>query len=166
MGESDVVQITVEGHTVGIIGLKTVLSDMAAEYGRMSDEAVEEELLHRLRRKNYIPEHAVAGYKKAFLREFRKLLGQPFEEDSSAALEIKVLGPGCVQCDRLERELMNVLMETNRVAHVEHIRDSKEIGQYGVMGTPALIINGEVKSVGSVPTRKKLLEWLEEAESG
>jgi hypothetical protein len=165
MGESDVVQITVDGHGVGIIGLKTVLSDMAEEYGPMSDEQVEEELLQRLRRKNYIPDHAVPGYKKAFLREFRKSLNQPFEEDPSAALEIKVLGPGCVQCDRLERELMNVLMETNLVAHVEHIRDSREIGQYGVMGTPALIINGEVKSVGSVPARKKLLEWLEEAGS-
>ena len=165
MEESDVVQITVDGHGVGIIGLKTVLSDMAEEYGPMRDEQVEEELLQRLRRKNYIPDHAVPGYKKAFLREFRKSLNQPFEEDPCAALEIKVLGPGCVQCDRLERELMNVLMETNLVAHVEHIRDSREIGKYGVMGTPALIINGEVKSVGSVPARKKLLEWLEEAGS-
>jgi len=40
--------------------------------------------------------------------------------------------------------------------------DIKEIGKYGVMGTPALIINGEVKSVSSVPTKAKIKEWLSE----
>ncbi|RLB15150.1 MAG: thioredoxin family protein [Deltaproteobacteria bacterium] len=78
-------------------------------------------------------------------------------------MEIKVLGPGCAQCDRLEKELMEVMAETNTAADVEHIRDIKEIGKYGIMGTPALLINGEVKSVGSVPSRTKLIEWLNQA---
>ncbi len=165
MGQDDVVQIKVDGHGVGIIGLKRVMEDMAEAYAQKSDEEVGSELLSRLRRKNYIPDNAAEGYKRAFVREFRKFLGQPFEEDSSGGIEIKVLGPGCAQCDRLEKELMEVMAETNTAADVEHIRDIKEIGKYGIMGTPALLINGEVKSVGSVPSKTKLIEWLNQAKS-
>ena len=163
MGQDDVIQIKVDGHGVGIIGLKTVMEDMAEEYANRSDEEVGTELLERLRRKNYVPDRAAEGYRRAFVREFRKFLGQPFEDDSSGGIEIKVLGPGCAQCDRLEQELMEVMAETNVVADVEHIRDIKEIGKYGIMGTPALLINGDVKSVGSVPPKTKLIEWLNQA---
>ncbi|MBW1706122.1 MAG: thioredoxin family protein [Deltaproteobacteria bacterium] len=79
-------------------------------------------------------------------------------------MEIKVLGPGCAQCDRLEQELMQVMAETGVVADVEHVRNIKEIERYGVMGTPALLINGEVKSVGKVPPKTKLKEWLMQAQ--
>jgi len=163
MGQDDVIQIKVDGHGVGIIGLKTVMEDIAEEYANRSDEEVGTELLERLRRKNYVPDRAVEGYRRAFVREFLKHLGQPFDEDPSAGLEIKILGPGCAQCDRLEQELMEVMAETNVVADVEHIRDIKEIGKYGIMGTPALLINGDVKSVGSVPPKTKLIEWLNQA---
>ena len=45
---------------------------------------------------------------------------------------------------------------------MRHVTDNKEIGKYGVMGTPALIINGEVKSAGRVPLKAKIKEWLSE----
>jgi small redox-active disulfide protein 2 len=112
---------------------------------------------------NYIPDRAREEYGKAFLREFKKFLGKPFQDDTLEGLEIKVLGPGCVQCDRLEQELIQVMAETGITADLEHVRDPKEIGEYGVMGTPALIINGQVKSVGRVPPRNKLKEWLQHA---
>ena len=164
MSQEDVTQIRVEAHSVGIIGLSTVLKDMAEEYADRPDEEVGEELLKRLSRKNYIPSRVRESYKKAFLREFKKFLGKPYEEEPEG-LEIKVLGPGCPECDRLEQELMAVMAETNTTAGIEHVRDAKEIGKYGVFGTPALIINGEVKSVGRVPPRNKLIKWLNEAKS-
>ena len=77
-------------------------------------------------------------------------------------VQIKVLGLGCPQCDGLEQELMQVMAEINLMADIEHVRDIKEIGKYGVMGMPALIINGKVKSVGRVPQKNKLIEWLSE----
>jgi hypothetical protein len=52
-----------------------------------------------------------------------------------------------------------------KVADIEHIRDFKEIGRYGVMGIPALIINGKVISVGKIPTKRQLAEWLTDAGS-
>jgi protein-disulfide isomerase len=58
---------------------------------------------------------------------------------------------------------MQVMAESGIMADIEHVRNIKEIGRYGVMGTPALIINNVVKSVGSVPPRNRLEQWLKEA---
>ena len=59
---------------------------------------------------------------------------------------------------------MSALAELNLAADFEHVQDLKEIARYGVMGTPALVINGQVKSVGRVPPKKQIIEWLKEAE--
>ena len=163
MKQDDVTQIRVGGSPIGIVGLKAVIADVAEEYGERPDREVMEELLDRLCKKNYIPEKAREDYEKAFLREFKKFLKKPFEEETPEGLEIKVLGSGCVQCDRLEQELMQVMAKTGIMADIEHVRDIKEIGRYGVMGTPALLINGKVKSVGKVPARKQIRAWLTEA---
>jgi hypothetical protein len=55
------------------------------------------------------------------------------------------------------------MAEIDLAADLEHVRDIKEIGRYGVMGTPALIINGEVKAVGRVPSRGQIKNWLKQA---
>jgi hypothetical protein len=52
------------------------------------------------------------------------------------------------------------------IVGLKHVRDNKEIGKYGITGTPGLIMNGKVKSVGKVPPRAKLKEWLGEAKAG
>ena len=164
MSQEDVTQIRVGNSAVGIIGLKIVMEDMAEEYGESPDREVQEELLNRLSKRNFIPEKAREDYGKAFLREFKKFLGKPYEEETPEGIQIKVLGPGCVQCDCLEQELMKIMAETGIVADIEHVRDVKEIGRYGVMGTPALIINGTVKCVGKVPSRNQLTTWLTKVE--
>jgi hypothetical protein len=164
MSQDNATRIRVGNSPVGIIGLKTFMEDMAEEYKDRPDREVIEELLSRLEKRNYIPEIAKEEYGKAFLREFKKFIGEPFNKEVSEVPEIKVLGPGCFQCNSLEKELMGVMAEIDLVADVEHVTDLKEIGKYGVMGTPALIINGEVKAVGSVPPRSKLKEWLTEVQ--
>jgi small redox-active disulfide protein 2 len=163
MSQGDVTRIKVNKQSIGIIGLKRVMQEMGEEYADRPDAEVETELLKRISEKNYIPAPAEVDYGKALIREFNKFLGRPYEEDASEELEIKVLGPGCDRCDVLERELMEVLAEMDLSADLEHVRDIKEIGRYGVMGTPALIINGRVKCVGSVPPRDKIIEWLKES---
>lgn len=163
MTQEDVVQMRVEGYTVGIMGLKGALEEISISHAEKPDPEVADELLVRLSQKNYIPEKARGPYRRAFLREFKKHLGRPYEETVSSGLDIKVLGPGCPQCDRLEQELMAVVGELRLKANIDHVRDLKEIGKSGVMGTPALLINGQVKSVGKVPSRAKLIHWLEKA---
>ncbi len=162
MSEDDVKQIKVGSHTTGIIGLKNVVEEVAKEFAEKLDEEIQAELLKRLSKKNYISDRTRESYGKAFLREFNIFLGKPYDEDGSEGLEIKVLGPGCAQCDRLEMELMEIMIEMNLPADLEHITDIKEIGKYGVMGMPVLIINGKVMCTGKVPTKRKLKEWLSE----
>ena len=163
MSQEDVIQIRVGNSPVGIMGLKRTMEEMAEDYAERPDDEAEAELLKRLSKKNYIPNRAKENYAKAFLREFKKFLGKPYEEEVSGGVEIKVLGQGCVQCDKLERDLMEVMAELNLAADLEHVRDIKEIGKYGVMGMPALLINDKVMSVGRVPPKAKLKEWLKEA---
>lgn len=160
MSKDDVKQIKVGSHTTGIIGLKNVVEEVAKEFAEKQDEEIQAELLKRLSKKNYISDRTRESYGKAFLREFNIFLGKPYDEDDSEGLEIKVLGPGCAQCDRLEMELMEIMTEMNLPADLEHITDIKEIGKYGVMGMPALIVNGKVMCTGKVPTKRKLKEWL------
>ena len=123
------------------------------------DAEIAQALLTRLRGKNYIPAAAQEEYRQALLREFKRALGEPVAEESRG-LSIKVLGPGCPTCDRLEQTVMAVLLEMSLPAAVEHVRDVKEIAALGVFCTPALMINGEVMAVGSPPTKAMLKKWL------
>ena len=150
MSDDKITQIKVGGHATGIIGLKPILEEVANE-------------LNRLSKKNYISSTTRDVYDQAFLREYKKFVGEPFEDTEAGGLEIKVLGPGCPRCEKLEQDLMAIMAELNIAAGLEHVRDPLEIAGYGVMGMPALIINGQVKAVGSVPPPNKLKEWLLEA---
>ncbi|MCF8128322.1 MAG: thioredoxin family protein [Deltaproteobacteria bacterium] len=147
------------------MGLKSALEELATAHGGKTDSEVTETLLNRLSKKNYIPAKVRAVYGEAFLREFKKFAGKPYEEEVISGLDIKVLGPGCPQCDGLEQALMAVVSETRITANIEHVQDTKEIGRWGVMGTPALVINGRVKSVGKIPPKNRLIQWLKEANS-
>ena len=142
MSQDDVSRIMVGNTPVGILGLKAVLEDLAQDYRDRPDQEVIELLLLELGKRNYIAESSRKEYGKAFLKEFRKSLGETVKDEITEGIQIKVLGPGCPQCDRLEQELMGVMNDTGIIAELEHVRDAKEIGEYGVMGTPALIING------------------------
>jgi len=156
------VKIRINQQNVGVIGLKKVMEDMATVYADRPDAEIEAALVKRLSKANYIPDGAKEAYGKALLREFNRFLGRPFEEDAIEGLEIKVLGPGCARCDQLEQDVMEVAAEMNLPASVDHVRDIKEIAGYGVMGTPALVINGKVTSVGIVPTKEQIKTWLSE----
>jgi small redox-active disulfide protein 2 len=163
MSSNEITQIKIGKDRVGIIGLKLVLTEVAEASAAQADEEIRTELLKRLAKRNYIPESSKEEYVNAFLREFKKSTGRPVENSGSDGLEIKVLGPGCARCNQLEQDLMAVMAEMNMVADIEHVTDIAEIGSYGVMGTPALIVNGAVKSVGSIPPKTKLKQWMQDA---
>ena len=159
---NDISQIKIGKHTVGLVGFKEALSDMAEAYAEQPDDMVAEELLNRLSKKNYIAEKVQKDYRRAFVREFRKSLGQPFDDESPEGLEIKILGEGCTICNSLENGVREVLSEMSLGADLEHVRDAEQIAKYKVKGTPALIINGKVMSTGAPPSKKNIIKWLEE----
>jgi small redox-active disulfide protein 2 len=146
---------------VGITGLKEAIEEVKALRGRPEGE-IAQALFDRLKPRNYIPASSREEYKRAFLREFKKALGEKVVEERTG-LNIKILGPGCPSCERLEQTVMEVLGELGLPAEVEHVRDLKEITGLGVFGTPALLINDDVKAVGNLPTREALKKWLQEA---
>ena len=76
-------------------------------------------------------------------------------------MEIKVLGPGCSKCQRTERIVREAVAEAGVEAQIEKITDTMKIANYGVLGTPAVIIDGEVKSVGKIPSAEELKIWFE-----
>ncbi|MEF3696773.1 thioredoxin family protein [Desulfolutivibrio sp.] len=78
-------------------------------------------------------------------------------------MDIKVLGPGCPKCKEVERLAMDAVRESGVAANVEKISDLKEIMNYGVFSTPAVVIDGVVKSVGKVPSKKEFLSWIKPA---
>lgn len=78
-------------------------------------------------------------------------------------MDIKVLGPGCANCIKLEQMVFDVLAEHNIDANVMHVTDVKEIVSMGVMGTPALVIDGQVKFSGVVPSKAKMTEIITES---
>ena len=161
-GQSDISQIKIGRHTYGIVGLKHALEALSETHANKPDEAVAQELLRQLSDKNYIPEKARENYGRAFVREFRKYLGQPFTEEKSGLLEIKILGEGCVVCDGLENQVMAALSEIGLPADLEHIRDAERIAEYGVKTTPALIFNGKAMGAGGVPSKNDIKNWLKE----
>jgi len=163
MSSDEVAQIKIGGDRIGIIGLKSILSEVAESCAAQTDEEIRAELIKRLNKRNYIPESSKEKYGQAFLREFKKLTGQAVEDSDPDEVEVKVLGPGCASCNQLAQDLMTVMAEINMAADIEHVTDIAEIGSYGVMGTPALVINREVKAVGSVPPKPKLKQWLQDA---
>ena len=71
-------------------------------------------------------------------------------------MEIKVLGAGCTNCKTLEKSTFNALAELNIEANVEKVEDIQKIISYGIMRTPALIIDGKVAVAGRVPSMDEL----------
>ena len=75
-------------------------------------------------------------------------------------MEIKVLGPGCAKCHQTEKIVNEAVAEAGVDATVEKVSDMMQIAGFGVFGTPAVVIDGEVKIVGKVPKKDEVKAWL------
>ncbi len=153
--------ILVGNNQVGLIGLKEIFEELKSQRGKPESE-LKQLLLERASKNNYIPSSLKADYEKAFFREFKKFLGQKVEEEKSGFLEVIILGPGCYSCNKLEQDVMAVLSETGIQASLNHVTDPALMSQYGNPSNPALIINGKVKSRGTIPMKSIIKKWLEE----
>jgi small redox-active disulfide protein 2 len=75
-------------------------------------------------------------------------------------MDIKVLGPGCPKCRQTEKMVKEVVAEAGVAATVEKVTNAMEIAGYGVFGTPAVVVDGEVKSVGKIPQKEEIKNWI------
>jgi|WetSurMetagenome_2_1015567.scaffolds.fasta_scaffold22853_5 small redox-active disulfide protein 2 len=163
MTEKDITKIKVGKFDISITGIKQVMTELSLSHADKQDAEIAAMMLERLSHDNYIPSGAEEEYGRAFVRELRIFTGQPYQDEPPRGLEIKVLGMGCPQCHRLTQTMMELLTELGFPADLDHVTDIKEIAEYGVMGSPGLVINGRIMAVGTVPSRKKLKEWLIDA---
>ncbi|OGU33152.1 MAG: glutaredoxin [Ignavibacteria bacterium GWA2_35_9] len=77
-------------------------------------------------------------------------------------MTIKVLGTGCKKCLTLEAKVKELVQQNNIDASVEKVTDLNAIMSYGIMMTPALVVNEKVKSFGVIPKDDQILSWLKE----
>ena len=161
MEEKDYCLVLIGNTQVGLMGLKEIFEEFKSQ--REKPEAdLKQMLVEKAGKKNYIPNSVKEEYERALFREFRKFLGEKVEEERSGFLEIAILGPGCYSCNKLEQDVMAVLSETSIQASLNHIADPKLMAQYGIVITPALVVNGKVKSKGILPPKSQIKKWLEE----
>ncbi len=75
-------------------------------------------------------------------------------------MEIKVLGPGCQRCTKLYEETAKALQQLGLQADLTKVADMDEILTYKILATPGLVIDGEVKSAGRIPSPAEITSWL------
>jgi small redox-active disulfide protein 2 len=80
-------------------------------------------------------------------------------------MKIKVLGPGCMKCKKLYAETEKAIVEAGVSAELEKVEKIDEIVSYGVALTPALVIDGEVKSTGKALRQKEIVALITAAAS-
>ena len=78
-------------------------------------------------------------------------------------IEIKVLGPGCVNCKRLEQIARKVIGTLAINANLVKVTNYKEIVDLGVLSTPGLIVNNKIVSSGRIPSEAEISDWLTDA---
>ena len=145
--------------TIGLVGLDIALNRVISDTA-LTDEEAARLVYEEISRSNYVPDTATETYREAILKEVSRL--RKGESDGSDELVIRILGPGCVSCNNLQKIVFEVMAGMGVAADIFQIHDLDEIGRYGVMQTPALLINNKVKSSGRLPTPAQIEEWLRE----
>ncbi len=77
-------------------------------------------------------------------------------------MKIKILGVGCPKCERVEKNVKKVVDDIGIPLEVEKITDIVDMMEYGIMMTPALVVNNEIKCQGRVPSIEEIKSWLQD----
>jgi small redox-active disulfide protein 2 len=77
-------------------------------------------------------------------------------------MEIKVLGTGCPRCEATKKNVEEAVTESGLSVNITRVADAMEIAKHGVFGSPAVVVDGEVKSVGKIPTKDEIKGWIRE----
>ncbi len=78
-------------------------------------------------------------------------------------LNVKILGSGCANCKRLEKNVRALAEKHNLQLEIEKVTDYAEIMKWPILSTPGLVVNNRLVSAGKIPSDQQLLEWLNPA---
>jgi len=73
---------------------------------------------------------------------------------------IQVCGPGCASCTKAETIVKGAVAEAGVTATVEKVSDFAAMAKLGILSTPSVIIDGQIKCVGKVPNKDEVLAWI------
>ena len=76
-------------------------------------------------------------------------------------MKLQILGTGCVKCDKLYKHAQQAVQELGIEVELEKVTDLKDIMAFGVMVTPALVIDGQVKTSGKVPSAEDIKQMIQ-----
>ena len=156
----EITQIAISGHRIGIIGLSGVIESVKRlKLG--NDAEIQRLLMEKIKQQNWIPDSKTTEYGQALLREYKKALGEAVEDEKSAETSIRILGPGCPACEKMEQDVKAILVELNIAADVLHVQDLNEITKYGFVRTPALVINNKIILNGQSLPKSRLRKLIE-----
>ncbi len=83
------------------------------------------------------------------------------EESKTTGASVKILGSGCAKCNQLEANTLEALKQLNMNTKIDHVKDFGQIAAYGVMSTPALVVDGKVVSYGKVLKADEIAKILQ-----
>jgi small redox-active disulfide protein 2 len=75
-------------------------------------------------------------------------------------MKLEILGTGCAKCRKLEELTKEAVKDMGIEADIVKVQDIKAIMSYGVMMTPALVVDGEVKVAGKIPSLNEIKKWI------
>ncbi|MDZ7707832.1 MAG: thioredoxin family protein [Trueperaceae bacterium] len=78
-------------------------------------------------------------------------------------MTIKILGPGCRRCQQLYLEAMSAVEQTGVQVDLVKVEDFRAVLQYGIMSTPAIVIDDRVKASGRIAPAAEIAGWIKEA---
>lgn len=144
--------------TIGLIGLDRALHQAAAR--ELDAEEATDFLFAEVSEKNYIPPAATDKYRQALGLAYQQYL-EPGDRPDTVPV-IKIFSKDCISCDTLQKMVIEALNAAGLAADIEKIDEPDEIGRYGMIMTPALMINGKIKSTGLMPTMAQVEQWIRE----
>ena len=153
--------IRINNAQIGLIGLDLAINEAVRQ--NLEEAEAMDYLYQAVKNKNYIPPPMEEAYRIALFKEYSKHLHGEAEDEQE--LVIRIFGPGCVSCNGLQNLLIEVLAAMHIAADIEQIHDPDEIGRAGILQTPALMINGKLKSTGRLPTRALVEQWIRDLQA-
>jgi small redox-active disulfide protein 2 len=79
-------------------------------------------------------------------------------------MKIEVLGVGCPKCQKTYERVKEAIRNTGVAAELVKVKEIGEMAKFGIIGTPAVAIDGEVKAAGKVPSADQIASWIAEAQ--
>jgi small redox-active disulfide protein 2 len=80
--------------------------------------------------------------------------------EGGRTMKIEVLGMGCASCKKLYQSVLEAVKQSGKEVQVAKVEDIQKIMTYGVLSTPALVIDGVVKVAGKIPKPEEIKKWI------